>query len=1317
MFPNLKPINMIKNLTSKTALVILSLMLLFQIPTSAFPLLSQNEQGKVTETSSGSKFAPMSGKTREYAFYQDFEGAEFPPEGWAIFSQLDVAQNWTLDYWQNNTPGGTQSAYHNSTSEEPSLDNWLVTPQVSIASDGYHHLSFWSFLGNSWSYKKNSVLVSTGSPDPNDGDYVEKWAGISNDGWIWASFFIDLEEYVGQEIYIAFRYEGDTWGHTWYVDDVAIVDDSPVINLSENQLTQTLALNGMGSRSIEIGNGGIQDLTYEISLEYLQSGDWLTVSPLNGAIPSQVSAEITLDFNSEAMEVGTYQAILTISSNDPANPQLTVDVTLEVVDVNVYPFTEDFESGNFPPIGWSVFSQQLDYPNWELFPWLNHTPEGENSVYHTYGWDGPSDNWFVMPLISFPTEGFFYLSFWSLNEYAEYYGKNSVLVSTGSPDPAAGEYVELWSPAQVSGQWSQSYVNLADYAGQDVYIAFRYEGNYAHIWYLDDIALGEEVDDSPVLSVSTLSVNQTLGENGTANKTFQVINDGIMDLTFEIELEYLDGEGWLLAEPLIGTIGTFEKQDILLSINASDLELGIYQANLHISSNDPVNPEKTVLVTIDVREPQPVNLQIIYSEYTFPTAISSDGMYVTGSQFGGLNSYLWTLFGSTVDFSGEAQDITDNGLAVGTYNTDFDFESEDVSTAGFWKKESQQWQFLGMNPDVPEFFGSYYNSAYGVTHNFETVVGMQWYPNWTVRAFKWTEEDGYQALEPPVEYNTRANGISGDGSVIYGWAEPNWVRTPVIWYNDEMIFIDNSQYGESFGASASGNFVTGSIGAGGFIWSPAVGVTLFENTLSLGSISPMKVLEDGTVFGYTAEGFPPTPDLRRAFVRLPDGAMQTFNEYVEGRGWFEASDWIFFSVNDVTPDGNKFIGAAELPSGEWISFMLDLSPGKPSVEVSPQQLSENLEMDGSSTQPMSIGNTGTGFLNFSALVQYTASEPKYRYVPQGESYFSGKMMLSSAGVSQQGITPKDESGKAMVLHYDGDNFDAIGLNAGGTFFTAVRFPTDMVAPFEAYTLNSIKFYINDLPSSLKLLVWGAGTTTSPGQILHEQLIEPLAYSWNDLTLDVPLELSGEDLWIGFEITHEAGNYVMGLDGGPTVLDGNWLSEDGENWEHLSDYGLPGNWNIRAGLDFNGMDWLSLDAFHGIIGEGSTSELILSFDATGLDAGNYTANIRITSNDVDNPLVIIPVDLEVEPDNTSVEDLEITDISIYPNPARNMVYIDAPENMIRIEVVNMLGQTVYSKEVNDQRAGFSVAGMENGMYMIRVFFPNGISTQRLQIAGQ
>lgn len=862
-------------------------------------------------------------------FHEDFEGAAFPPTGWTVYSLLDQAQNWELNLWQNITPGGTQSAFHSSTPWEESVDNWLVTPQLSIAADGFHYLSIWSYLANSWSYKSNTVLISTGSPDPADDDYVVVWDNASDLGnaWVWMNYFVDLTDYIGQNIYVAFRYEGDTWGHTWNIDDVSLVDDSPIFNINVTEISQVVGFEGTGTTNIEISNGGIQDLTFEIELDFLNSNGWLVVDPINGSVASQAVVEIALSFDAEGLDFGTYQANLNITTNDTENPTATVLVTFEVVNVNVYPFTEDFESETFPPLGWAKYDLDGDGTVWAL-SWYNHTPGGQFSALHSWSWDS-QDGWLVTPKISVPEEGFFYLSFWSYVGESEYYDKNSVLISTGSGNPNDDDFVEVWTVSEVSESWGQHFIDIEEFAGQDIYIAFRYEGEYAHFWAIDDVSLGEEIDVEPVMFVSAEEIQQVVGQDGSGTKSFKVINDGVQNLTYEIEINFIDSEDWLSVTPESGSIPAKSSNTITLTFDATGLDLGQFQAEVVVSGNDAVNPTHTVVATLTVMEAQNIDFTVIFPEYTFPTAISSDGRYVSGSQFGGLVGYLWTKDEGRIDAPGEFMGVADNGHVAGTYDSEFTIDGLEVYTAGLWNPNTQEWEFLGMHPDVPEIFGTFYNTGYGITADGSVVVGMQWYPDWTVRAFKWTAADGYDMIGPVVDYNTRANGISSNGSVIYGWAEPNWTRTPVIWYNDEMIFIDNTQFGEASGSSPGGNYVTGGIGVGGFIWSPAKGTTFFENTLNSGFLNPQVVLDDGTVFGYTSEGFPPTPDLRRAFVRYPDGAMETFNEYAAARGWFEAADWIFFSINDVTPDGNVFIGAAELPGGEWISFVVDFNPETP----------------------------------------------------------------------------------------------------------------------------------------------------------------------------------------------------------------------------------------------------------------------------------------------------------------------------------------------------------------------------------------------------
>ncbi len=57
---------------------------------------------------------------------------------------------------------------------------------------------------------------------------------------------------------------------------------------------------------------------------------WVSVSPLSGTIAGGGVATITADFSAVGMEAGLYEALLSITSNDPVNPLQTVQVLMEV---------------------------------------------------------------------------------------------------------------------------------------------------------------------------------------------------------------------------------------------------------------------------------------------------------------------------------------------------------------------------------------------------------------------------------------------------------------------------------------------------------------------------------------------------------------------------------------------------------------------------------------------------------------------------------------------------------------------------------------------------------------------------------------------------------------------------------------------------------------------------------------------------------------------------------------------------------------------------------------------------------------------------
>jgi len=147
------------------------------------------------------------------------------------------------------------------------------------------------------------------------------------------------------------------------------------------------------------------------------------------------------------------------------------------------PFAEDFESGMLNC--WTILNVDGELPVWTLNTSQNHTPGGNTSIYHNYNSANSDDGWLITPAIQLPTNQNINLSFWSYNSFPTWYGENSVWVSTTGTDPS--DFTKIWQPSSVTASWEQTNLDLSSYAGEIVYVAFRYAGYDAHAWYLDDI--------------------------------------------------------------------------------------------------------------------------------------------------------------------------------------------------------------------------------------------------------------------------------------------------------------------------------------------------------------------------------------------------------------------------------------------------------------------------------------------------------------------------------------------------------------------------------------------------------------------------------------------------------------------------------------------------------------------------------------------------------------------------------------------------------------------------------------------------------------
>ncbi|GAB4500570.1 MAG: hypothetical protein Fur0035_01100 [Anaerolineales bacterium] len=153
---------------------------------------------------------------------QNFEGA-FPPAGW---SQYQAAA--TTGFTQGtagtigshgSAHGGASYAWHNDDSGVQ--DSWLVTPQITVPA-GTNTFNFWQRGYWSTYYTSHAVAITTdASPDPGVSTYTQIYSGNVAAENVWEQISLDLSAYAGQNVYLAFHYQGD-FSDEWYLDDVQV---------------------------------------------------------------------------------------------------------------------------------------------------------------------------------------------------------------------------------------------------------------------------------------------------------------------------------------------------------------------------------------------------------------------------------------------------------------------------------------------------------------------------------------------------------------------------------------------------------------------------------------------------------------------------------------------------------------------------------------------------------------------------------------------------------------------------------------------------------------------------------------------------------------------------------------------------------------------------------------------------------------------------------------------------------------------------------------------------------------------------------------
>jgi hypothetical protein len=360
----------------------------------------------------------------------------------------------------------------------------------------------------------------------------------------------------------------------------------------------------------------------------------------------------------------------------------------------------------------------------------------------------------------------------------------------------------------------------------------------------------------------------------------------------------------------------------------------------------------------------------------------------------------------------------------------------------------------------------------------------------------------------------------------------------------------------------------------------------------------------------------------------------------------------------------------------------------PDINVTPASLSSTLLVGTTDVEVLNIGNTGSATLDWTVG---EAQPNEAVYPPMANPAGPGDLTVAAEvhGEVAEGKTPDwiappvEWSGPELVLYDNGPLVTHPGGGAGGADASALqtalgmdtygfgaqltagnRVADDFTITEGNWTIETVSFFTYQTGSGttstitgVNLRIWdgppNAGGTVVWGDTTTNVMVST-TWSNDYRVLDTALTNTDRPIMAvvaGVNTTLPAGTYWLDwqfdgtLSSGPwappvTILGqtttGNALQYTSTGWAALVDTGT----STPQGLPFivegtssncympEDIPWLSANPTAGTTAPGGTTPVDVTFDATATPIGTYEALLCVFSNDPDEPLVEVPVTMEV-----------------------------------------------------------------------------------------
>ena len=417
-----------------------------------------------------------------YAFDFENDYVEGRLVDWTTIDADGDSYNWTLSplgegYGINGSDGVLMSYSYSNYSGALDPDNYLVSPKLAITANNHYVTFYASALDEAYPADHFGLAVSNTTATAPAFTILQEWTMTAKQGG-WYEYTVDLNAYVGQQVYIAIRHFNCPDNFCLCVDNVFVgpQEKDPLTDCSISLDGATLASHLTGTQYLLDTDG------------FADGSSHTTVVTATYQSGTTLNSTVDWTFRSGDHFQGSPTGLQAESDGNTVNLSWTLPMmnSSYTVDELLY----DFSDSTLMDL--TLIDANHDGYNFRVYPYGGY---GSGKCLKSDSWLAGGvgnlnpDNYVVLPRL-IPNEGATF-SFKAVDcdmpgtvTDKEHFG---VAVSTaGNTNPADFTMIQEWNS---TGTYTEYSVDLSAYVGQQIYVAIRHFNTTGNCYYLyvDDI--------------------------------------------------------------------------------------------------------------------------------------------------------------------------------------------------------------------------------------------------------------------------------------------------------------------------------------------------------------------------------------------------------------------------------------------------------------------------------------------------------------------------------------------------------------------------------------------------------------------------------------------------------------------------------------------------------------------------------------------------------------------------------------------------------------------------------------------------------------